>query len=313
MKSQKKTVQAVWYKGGEVPLHTPNKLPFCVVQIHVYDDEGAATGTGFFFDFEVCGGHVPCLVTNKHVIEGAKSAEIRFHVRSSGKPLTLGDTAAAILNDFERGWVKHPTADLAVFPMAGVDMQVRGDGRDLFYIPLRKSIVVDAAFVARLGPAADVLMVGYPNGVSDEVNNLPVVRKGITATPMFADYNGKPEFLIDCAIYDGSSGSPIFAHVVFEHFDKRKKRYRTRHEIRLIGVLRGSHRFEAPLQSEKAGEGLPERLTVQMMMGLGVCIKADELAWFENALADLVAAKAFEDPAMVVFRGGIRDQPDRDT
>jgi len=135
-------------------------------------------------------------------------------------------------------------------------------------------------------------MAGYPNGVSDEVNNLPVVRKGITATPMFADYNGKPEFLIDCAIYEGSSGSPIFAHVVFERFDRRKKRYRTSHEMRLIGVLRGSHRFEVPLQSENAREGLSERLTVQMMMGLGVCIKAEELVWFEDALAHLVASKS---------------------
>jgi hypothetical protein len=52
-------------------------------------------------------------------------------------------------------------------------------------------------------------MIGYPKGFWDRVNNLPVVRKGITATPIYIDYNGKKEFLLDIPIFSGSSGSPI--------------------------------------------------------------------------------------------------------
>ena len=44
----------------------------------------------------------------------------------------------------------------------------------------------------------------------DEVNNKPVVRKGITATDIRLDYNGRKEFLIDAACFHGSSGSPVF-------------------------------------------------------------------------------------------------------
>lgn len=36
------------------------------------------------------------------------------------------------------------------------------------------------------------------------------VRKGITATSLTFDYNGKKEFVIDMACFPGSSGLPVF-------------------------------------------------------------------------------------------------------
>ena len=55
----------------------------------------------------------------------------------------------------------------------------------------------------------DILMIGYPDGMSDSKNNLPIVRRGITATDYKIDYEGEKEFLIDASIFKGSSGSPI--------------------------------------------------------------------------------------------------------
>jgi hypothetical protein len=52
-------------------------------------------------------------------------------------------------------------------------------------------------------------MIGYPNGIWDQANNLPIVRKGITATNPMHNYNGLPIFVIDCACFPGSSGSPV--------------------------------------------------------------------------------------------------------
>ena len=50
----------------------------------------------------------------------------------------------------------------------------------------------------------------YPNGIWDAKHNLPIIRRGITATHPKLFYNGKPEFLIDAACFPGSSGSPVF-------------------------------------------------------------------------------------------------------
>jgi len=44
-------------------------------------------------------------------------------------------------------------------------------------------------------------MIGYPSGLWDTKNNLPIVRKGITATTPYFDYNGKREFLVDIAAF----------------------------------------------------------------------------------------------------------------
>jgi hypothetical protein len=52
--------------------------------------------------------------------------------------------------------------------------------------------------------------IGYPNGIYDEHNLLPIVRRGITATPPAADYEGKRQVLIDASVFPGSSGSPVF-------------------------------------------------------------------------------------------------------
>jgi hypothetical protein len=48
-------------------------------------------------------------------------------------------------------------------------------------------------------------MVGYPNGLWDTANNFPLIRRGVTATHIKNNYNGKSEFVIDIACYGGSS------------------------------------------------------------------------------------------------------------
>lgn len=39
---------------------------------------------------------------------------------------------------------------------------------------------------------------------------MPLIRQGVISTSLFYNFNSKPEFLIDCYNFVGSSGSPIF-------------------------------------------------------------------------------------------------------
>ena len=66
--------------------------------------------------------------------------------------------------------------------------------------------------VLDIGLVEEILFVGYPSGISDQFHNLPVARRGITATPASVDYEGRPVFLIDASVYPGSSGSPVFIY-----------------------------------------------------------------------------------------------------
>jgi hypothetical protein len=55
-----------------------------------------------------------------------------------------------------------------------------------------------------------VTFIGYPNGIWDSKNLLPVVMRGTTASPIEVDFEGTPRFLIDASVFGGSSGSPVF-------------------------------------------------------------------------------------------------------
>lgn len=52
-------------------------------------------------------------------------------------------------------------------------------------------------------------MIGYPIGLWDDVNNLPLIRKGITSIHPAIDFRGRSIGVADLACFHGSSGSPI--------------------------------------------------------------------------------------------------------
>jgi len=64
--------------------------------------------------------------------------------------------------------------------------------------------------LAELDALEEVIFIGYPNGIWDRKNFLPIMRRGITATPVTVDFQGKKQFLIDASVFPGSSGSPVF-------------------------------------------------------------------------------------------------------
>lgn len=62
----------------------------------------------------------------------------------------------------------------------------------------------------QLDAIESVTFIGYPNGIWDRKNLLPVARRGTTASPIGVDFEGTPRFLIDASVFGGSSGSPVF-------------------------------------------------------------------------------------------------------
>ncbi len=115
-------------------------------------------------------------------------------------------------------------------------------------------------------------MIGCPRGISDEVNNLPIVRRGITATSLSKLYNGKPEFMVDMACFPGSSGSPIFLYNRNGFFDRKQNSYMmgtTR--LKFVGVL-----YAGPLVTNDGQLVLGQvpRVAVQSMMHLGNALRS---------------------------------------
>ena len=80
-------------------------------------------------------------------------------------------------------------------------------------------------------------MIGYPNGLWDSLNNMPIIRKGITATNYNLDYNGKKEFVIDAACFPGSSGSLVMLCNVGGYRDKQGNLNWGNSRVYLLGIL----------------------------------------------------------------------------
>lgn len=198
-----------------------------------------STGTGFYMHFQKSENETyPVIITNKHVV--ANAAIGLFHITpatSEGLP-DIGKHQKYQFDNFENSCIKHPdpNVDLALFPMGPLINEVGEAGEKLFYVPLLTDLIPSDEKRAALSYMEDVVMIGYPDGIWDATNNLPVIRKGITATHPNIPLDGKQEFLTDIASFPGSSGSPVFLANIGSYIDNKGNTYMGEHRIYLLGV-----------------------------------------------------------------------------
>jgi hypothetical protein len=151
------------------------------------------------------------LVTNKHVIEGAEIGRFFFTRKDEGGNPRLGNQFNIVISDFEQRWTGHPSADvdIAVMPVGDILNTARRMD-DIFLVAIPSTMIPTQETLAQLDAVEDVTFVGYPNGLFDRKNLLPVVRRGTLASPPDVDYDGLPAFIVDASVFPGSSGSPVF-------------------------------------------------------------------------------------------------------
>lgn len=175
-------------------------------------------------------------------------------------------------------WIAHPdpSVDLCVLPIAFVYNAFGAGGKRLAISLFSADLIPSETDLNALGAIEDVTMIGYPNGLWDYHNNLPIVRRGITATPAYSDYCGNKEFLVDMACCPGSSGSPVLLY--------NEGTYRTGDAISLgtrlmlLGIL-----YTAPVRDAEGRIAVADipRVVSQGMLNLGFVIKAERLLEFE--------------------------------
>ena len=189
-------------------------LFFTTVKISTWNHAGLeGSGTGFIFQLERDGQNYPLLVTNKHVVDGSTKAAIRVH-RSNGERPALGDSVEVTLDapDWAAMWHGHPdpAVDITVAAFGPILNQLTKAGIQPFYRAISPRDIPSAKQIEDLDALEEVTFVGYPNGIWDAVNALPVLRRGTTASPLQVDFEGTPRFIIDASVFGGSSGSPVF-------------------------------------------------------------------------------------------------------
>ena len=194
----------------------PNSILEQLAYTTVLIESNGKRGTGFLIQKELPNKSIiPFLVTNKHVLynEDTLCNEIKIKFRKAtpeGKP--SNELFEFSLGNFSKFCKPHsnPAVDLCAINMLSIINSLQEKNIFLFIKCIPTDIIPSDEILKELDYMEDIFMVGYPRGLSDELNNYPIFRRGVTATHPYVDYQGKREFLADITCIGGSSGSPVF-------------------------------------------------------------------------------------------------------
>lgn len=262
-------------------------ISHCTTRIECeFADGKRSTGTGFFMNLCVSGDKaVPVLATNRHVVMGAQTGTFWLTLKKAGENLpNIGSHHSFQLPAFSSHWFFHPSLDLAVMPINPLVEQGRSTGHDYFFAPLSPDLIPSAADLADMPALMDIVLVGYPNGLWDKTNNQPLFRSGITATHPELNYNGRPEFLIDAACFNGSSGSPVFLAEIGKTMSRSSGIMIGPSRVKLLGVLYAGPMHMATGEIVSVPIANKDIVVTGVPNNLGIVISANALLDFEPIL-----------------------------
>lgn len=265
-----------------------NTLQRSTMLIRCLTPLGESRGTGFMFSFESDDGYAtPLLITNKHVVNGA--TEIRLKITLSdtsdnNKPIGIADYCFS--KGWEHLWIPHPDPDvdlggLSIASMLS-DLESRGLGGYGNMFSVKEIITQDER--SKLSVVEDIQMIGYPTGLSDTKHNLPLTRRGITASDPSVPYEGRRETLIDCACFPGSSGSPVVLKGGVSVDSKDGNLVMTKRASKLIGILYAGpvHVASGEIRIRNVPTSQIPYSETKMMINLGYIIHADRILELED-------------------------------
>lgn len=225
------------------------------IAVEIRGSDKTSIGTGFFYQAPLPDGSdrsITLLISNKHVfLDSSAVLTITLNQKDAEGGPAYGTTKTFETANFSVIYFEHPDpeVDLACVNASGISHN------NAFYRNLDSSFI-DPIDYSQLVPGHAVIFVGYPDNRYDVVHNLPLVRSGAIASLPSVDFNGKGQIVIDAQVFQGSSGSPVFAA------------YGGRYH--LLGVISETMIRHSMLQT------IPSNLKaagVQQILGLGIAIK----------------------------------------
>lgn len=269
-----------------------DQITYSTVRIEcTFPDGKVGTGTGFFMNLCIEEDrHIPVIVTNRHVVKGALTGKFCLTRKSNDDKPDIGNFKFFEINSFGSQWFYHPDVDLAVMPIAPLLAQSAEEGESFYFSTLAPELIPTEDELKDMPAMQEIVMVGYPNGIWDSVNNQPVFRKGITATHPELEYNGKPEFLIDAACFNGSSGSPVFILDIGKITTRSSGTNIGPSRVKLLGILYAGPQHVASGEVHTVEVGTKKDLAFTAIPNnLGNVISSKALLDFEPQLNDLAA------------------------
>lgn len=252
--------------------------------VRICGDTG--TGTGFFFRCPINESlYVELILTNKHVVNENKKLEFYFHeaVNNDGKNQPTNRSFSIQIENYSKIWIPHPDTNVDLGALSFVQIRDHAKQKmekDIFSILFDKNLIRDDDVLEREADVAEeILMIGYPVGLWDELNNFPIIRKGIAATHPALDFQDKSIGVVDIACFPGSSGSPIISYVSGAYYDKPSKSFKIGQKVILLGLLFGGpvHTSEEKIEIKEIPVQQVPITKSHQWIHLGYYVKAKEI------------------------------------
>ena len=256
------------------------KLLYSTVRIFTEDEDGSSsTASGFFLEFN----GFEFIVTNKHVIEFAKTLSIMLSVKSEVGDRIHHDSNEFVLESVQNKYLRHPDEDIDLVIIPYVYFRHKYPEAKTYYMTIKEDKIPTDKVLNSFDVFEDVIMIGCPDNIWDDYNNLPIVRKGFTASSLKFDYDGKREFLIDCPVYGGSSGSMVFNYDYSIYDSAVGRDLKLGAAKFLIGIVYAYYKYSASGELVKSLIPSSSKLIVDTPIpnGLGLVIKSTEILKFE--------------------------------
>lgn len=243
-----------------IPLKFEEQVFFTTTRISKPSADNSTTsiGTGFLIKISLNNENnnsMILLISNKHVFSDTKAKlEFNFNKKKPDGTVELGNIFTFNSEDFSSLYTEHPdpNVDLACINVS----EIKNHQNEVFFMHLNEEMLADFT-EEKLNPGLDIWFVGYPDNRFDSTNNLPLLRRGYISSIPKVDYNSQKQFIIDAQVFQGSSGSPVFAPIG--------------NNYKLIGVVSATMIKQGQLQTIPT---LQNGLGVQQILGLGIVIKS---------------------------------------
>jgi V8-like Glu-specific endopeptidase len=170
-------------------------------------NQQSTVGTGFVVvDHRPDGAPRTVLITANHVFQNMPrdSAQVGFRRRDAAGAwryapikVRLRDAAGEPL------WTRHPTQDVAAIELP--------DGVAPSALPLQALGGQRVLEAIGIEPGDEMMVLGYPDGVSANAAGFPILRAGRVASYPLSPADRYPTYLVDFNVFGGNSGGPVYA------------------------------------------------------------------------------------------------------
>src|ERR1051326_8929810 len=183
-------------------------LVIVTLLIQIQNGQPKGTATGFFY----MKNHTVYLVTNRHVVidenKNLKPDLLRARVHTDPSDLTKNiDLDIPLYANGTARWHVHKDYSAKRMDIAVVELDQARMKSGVFIKALSSQNFLPANFL--VAPGEDVMVLGFPRGLSDTTYNLPINRSAMISSAYKINFQGLPLFLVDSNLHPGMSGSPV--------------------------------------------------------------------------------------------------------